>query len=748
MKNVSRDLNFIPNSNLERSALKDVKVHGESSMHREERMAELTGKGSFGAGRLVFLVMCGIFLAACDAPTAAPPDRHHIEVQLRPQEKTLSVRDEIVLGSRPDGAVSIDISPRARILALQMGSAAVPYTFHSGRLLISPPSELKSGALPLTLTYEAVFDDPLPDDPVNFDNPGFGVTGTITSRGAFLLSGAGWYPQIAGRAASVLLEVSAPRGTVAVTAGRLIKHEDREAASVSVWEIDPLVEGLSLSAGPYVVRSRTQGRIPVYTYFLPETAHLSDLYLDASAAHIAFYESLFGPYPFPKFAVVENFFPTGYGFPSYTLLGTSVLPLPFIPETSLKHEVAHSWWGNGVLVDPTSGNWCEGLTTYVADYLSQERKSDEDGKTYRRQILQEFAALAGSGEDFPLSRFMGRTSPSTRAVGYGKAAFVFHMIRLRIGDDLFWQSLRRIYRERLFEETSWEEFRRVFSETGNWDSRESRLFFDQWIGRAGAPAMELQNVHLTQQDGRGEWLVEGSLRQSGGNYGLRIPLQLETTAGIEEQTISVDSASTAFSFRSIHRPQRLVADPEAQIFRRLAPEEIPPTVNSIKGAKDMTAVLAASSGPSFESTFRLLLHSLNQRDLPILREEQMKPSDIRERDVIFFGPPQSATLKSILPSRPHSLVLSPHGYSYAGLPPEGSGDCLFAVFNDPARKGRLTGLFYPAAGASQESMATAVRKITHYGKFSALSFAGGTNRSKTVWPVTQSPLIVTLEETP
>jgi hypothetical protein len=749
MKNISRDLNFISNGNMELSALQDVKVHEESPMHREERMAEFTGKDRSGAGWLVLLAMCGILLAARGAAAAAPPDRHHIEVQLRLQEKSLSVRDEIVFGSPPDdGSVSIALNPRARILTIQMGSAAIPYTFHSGRVLVSPPSEVKSGALPLTLTYEAVFDDPLPDDPVSFDNPGFGVTGTISSRGAFLLSGAGWYPQVAGRKASVLLEVSAPRGTVAVTAGQLIKHEDREAASVSIWEIDPLVEGMSLSAGPYVVHSRTQGRFPVYTYLFAETAHLSELYLEASAAHIAFYESLFGPYPFPKFVVVENFFPTGYGFPSYTLLGTSVLQLPFIPETSLKHEVAHSWWGNGVLVDPTSGNWCEGLTTYVADYLSQERKSEEDGIAYRRQILQEYAALAGSGEDFPLARFVGRTSPSTRAVGYGKAAFVFHMIRLRIGDDAFWQSLRRIYRERLFKETSWEDFRRVFSETGNWDSRESKAFFDQWIGGAGAPALELQNVRMKQEDGKGEWLVEGSLRQSGGNYRLRLPLQLETVAGIETQTITLDNASAAFSFRSIHRPRRLVADPDAQVFRRLDPEEIPPTVNSIKGARDMTAVLAASSGPSFESTFRLLLHSLNQGDLPILREEKLKPSDLREKDVILFGQPQPATLKSMLPSQPHTLVLSPRGYSYAGLSPEGSGDCLFAVFKDPARQGRLTALFYPISGASPESISAAARKITHYGKFSVLSFAEGANRSKSIWPVALSPLIVTFEETP
>jgi hypothetical protein len=108
----------------------------------------------------------------------------------------------------------------------------------------------------------------------------------------------------------------------------------------------------------------------------------------------ACYEALHGTYPFAKFAVVENFFPTGYGFPSFTLLGSRVLRLPFIPDTSLRHEVAHCWWGNGVLVDATGGNWCEGLTTYVADYLSKEEHSFEEARGYRLRALETYALLA------------------------------------------------------------------------------------------------------------------------------------------------------------------------------------------------------------------------------------------------------------------------------------------------------------------------------------------------------------------
>ena len=60
-----------------------------------------------------------------------------------------------------------------------------------------------------------------------------------------------------------------------------------------------------------------------------------------------------------------------------------MIRLPFIMHTSLGHEIAHCWWGNGVYVDYEKGNWSEGLTTYVADYLYKERASLGQAREYR-----------------------------------------------------------------------------------------------------------------------------------------------------------------------------------------------------------------------------------------------------------------------------------------------------------------------------------------------------------------------------
>ena len=59
---------------------------------------------------------------------------------------------------------------------------------------------------------------------------------------------------------------------------------------------------------------------------------LASKYLDATSRYLRMYNELLGPYPYKKFALVENFWETGYGMPSYTLLGPADHPLSVHPH--------------------------------------------------------------------------------------------------------------------------------------------------------------------------------------------------------------------------------------------------------------------------------------------------------------------------------------------------------------------------------------------------------------------------------
>jgi len=165
--------------------------------------------------------------------------------------------------------------------------------------------------------------------------------------------------------------------------------------------------------------------------------------------------------------------------PSFTLLGPKVIRLPFILYSSYPHEILHNWWGNGVYPDYHSGNWSEGLTA-------------------------------------------SRHSPSSEAVGYGKALMLFHMLRLRLGDELFIAGLRKFYRDHRFERATFDDIRRSFETVSGEDLKD---FFRQWTTRTGAPQLKLNDAGVTATPEGGYRLrTVIEQRQPEAPYRLRVPL--------------------------------------------------------------------------------------------------------------------------------------------------------------------------------------------------------------------------------
>jgi hypothetical protein len=677
----------------------------------------------FAAALLLILVAWGS--AAADFRA-----EHRLRVRLQPDLQRLEGDDRLRIAPGPGSEpLILTLDPRAEIHSLTLDGAPQPLQREGRRLVLARPPDAGGRPLELQVIYRARYDDPAPSQPVNTDNPGYGVTGTITPDGVLLLGGAGWYPAVTGARESLVVEIEAPAGMRAVTSGRALGAVTSSGKTVSRWEVAQVPEPLALAAGRYAVTERSAGGITIATYFLPGNRHLAPSYLDAAARYLALYADLFGPYPFPQFAVVENFFPTGYGFPSFTLLGSRVLALPFILDTSLGHEIAHCWWGNGVLVDAAEGNWSEGLTSYVAEHLYAERRGPDEARAHRRQLLRNYADLVAPGDDFPLTRFHSRVSPATKAVGYDKAALVFHMLRRRVGDALFWPTLARLYKERLFRPTAWSDFQRAFEDASGQDLQP---FFRQWLSRPGAPRIRLDGVRLAPEPGG--FRLTGTVVQEGPVYALDLSLAAIGADGAEEtRTLALAEPRMAFAWSLPFAPLRLEADPDGDLFRRLEPAEIPPAVNRLRGASGV--VMAVVEG--FPGAARgVLLEGLGLKPLETVHAEDLALERWRHRDLLVLGLPAAGPLRAAV-----HRELSSRGASWdepPGQTPE-TGDARFAVLPHPLDPARIMAVY---DGRSAAALLRAAAKIPHYGRYSYLVFHQGTNIAKGVWPARESPLVV------
>ncbi|WP_156920750.1 M1 family metallopeptidase [Fundidesulfovibrio putealis] len=669
-------------------------------------------------------------LPACAAEQPDQPGtsvRHEIAVTFDPAAKRLRVTAVLDLSGTPSQEMLVTLSPRATGITVTHDSRPVRFTRSGETLRVKLPA----GAASLSLTYSLPLDPPLSSLPATQDNPGALASDAACGPDwAMLMPGSLWHPEVQGAPNVYRLRVSAPSGVKAVTQGALDGFEESPQATTSAWTVARPVGRLGLCLARYRFEESRQGPVPVQTFLLEGSARLAATYLEASAIHLRFYQELHGPYPLEKFAVVENPLPTGYGFPSYTLLGSQVIALPFIPATSLRHEIAHSWWGNGVLVDYSQGNWCEGLTTYVADYLAQERDSPQAGRAYRQRVLRGFADLVRQGGDMPLSEFGSRFSPASQAVGYGKALFVFHMLREFVGDEAFWQGLRRLYADRLFQSASWEDIRRTFAGLPGFDEAQSRVFFAQWLTRTGGPRLRIADAKATANPSGG-FSVNLAVEQTqpGQPYLLKLPLVVETDGQSVESIILLDGARTEVSVQMAGAPRRILLDPQADSFRVLEPSEVPPSVNSVKGAGKLTVILADDASESLRMGLPQLLAGLGQERARVVRESDLSPDKLadlaRQEAILVAGTPRAA-----IPGHKDMLA-------------QAQTQEVDAVFAALPRQGGLTAVFQAAPDAAPKDVAAAAAKVTHYGSFSVVGFKEGRNVLKQTLDAPDSPMVWT-----
>lgn len=671
----------------------------------------------------VLLIIFSVQSGSAESKSSPAVIDYHLKVDLHPVEQNLSAVATILMPPTVQPVI-LKLAAQADISQVELDSVSTMFTFDGGTLSIPALSALGDKPARLTIRYRARFDDPLPIETIGIEDPSFGVGATILPEGTYLSAATSWFPRVDGLRGRHQVRISAPGGTMAITAGRLVETVTHDNRMVSVWENDFPLEGLALAAGRYELARDDFDGIQLLTFLSPENAALAPGYLAAMQRHLAFYREMLGPYPFSKFAVVENFLPTGYGMPSWTLLGKSVVRLPFLLDTSLPHEIVHSWWGNAVEVDYARGNWAEGLTTYLADYLLKERDNPVEALEYRRKLLRDYASLVTTQNDFPLTAFSGRMAKYQQAIGYGKGAMVFHMLRREIGDNTFRTALRRMAVAGDGQALNWNDIERIFSDASG---KDLHWFFTQWVEQQGAPELLLDKVRSVRS--RNGWTVSGLVRQTGRVYRLELPLKL---TGNNNATLTLSVALTGmrtpFIFETSSAPATLEADPECDLFRRLSPSEVPATINDLL-TPQQPLVIIADGQQGLVAAGRDLLKGLHWDNADIVGEGALDPESLPGRDLLLFGWPKREELQ---PQLPDGLAISANNggstWTIKGDQPE--SDSIFAVLAGRHNPDGVRALFL---SSTPETARTVASKIAHYGRYSLLLFAAGRNVAKMTW---------------
>jgi aminopeptidase N len=683
---------------------------------------------------------------AAAAPVAGRP-KHSMTVTVEPATHTLTVADRVQLASRPaDGIVEFVLNGALKVTRSEPPVREVPLGTDARFFGINGTGEgterqvgvkryratLPIGVSSLVVTYQGAVDFGLSDKKEEYTRGFRETAGVLGPEGIYLAGSSFWYPSFNRDLLEFDLDVTQPAGWHVISQGNGTSRDDKGRAR---WESGGAMDEIDLVGGPLQVWRDTAGTVETIVYLHDRDDAIAAKYLEATAQYLEMYRQLIGPYPYKKFALVENFWETGYGMPTFTLLGKEIIRFPFIINSSYPHEILHNWWGNSVFVDYESGNWCEGLTAYLADHLIQEQRGT--GDEYRRSTLQKYRDYVKDGRDFPLTAFRSRESASTEAVGYGKALMAYHMLRLQVGDDAFRKIIARFYKDFAGRRASFTDFRRTAEAVAG---KDFTRFFGEWIGRAGAPALGVRVTGVRRDPATRGFVVDGAIRQTqaGLPFAVDVPVVVQTEKGVVRQVVHLGAVERTFSIAAPDSPVVVHVDPRFDVFRKLDPRETPPSIGQIFGEPRILAVLPASAPPAEQQAWRELFKGWQSGSHAIEVKLDSELAELpRDRAAWIVG--RGNRFASRIFKSGGGMTVSADGVEVDGEKMALAGHTLVLTARHPQNLEKAIGFLAADPIAAFPGLG---RKLPHYGKYSYLGFEGSepVNVIKGQWQESDSPL--------
>lgn len=235
--------------------------------------------------------------------------------------------------------------------------------------------------------------------------------------------------------------ISVPEGATGVANGELADVVEADGTATYIWEqSEPMATYLvMLLVGEYEIVDGgvTDSGVELHHVVWAGGRDHLEVYLDTVDDQMAFFEGLFGPYPFERYGLAIADSQPGLAMETQGLALFSRFDLDGRLETMqellLAHELAHQWFGNAVSPASWHDIWLnEGFATY-----SQWLWFDEIGMF----DLDEHAASVRA--DLPLDGWpLAEPDELFGAVSYLGGAVVAHELRATVGDDAFFAGLR------------------------------------------------------------------------------------------------------------------------------------------------------------------------------------------------------------------------------------------------------------------------------------------------------------------
>lgn len=280
--------------------------------------------------------------------------------------------------------------------------------------------------------------------------------------------------------ATYTISVTVPEPYVVAANGLLKETVDNGETLTYVWENNDLTASylVTVAIGDFLIEEQDgPDGLPIRNYFPPDVYDDAAYDFGRTAEMIAFYNEIFGPYPFDAYGVVVADEPLRFALETQTLslFGLRHVDGKRSSENTVAHELVHQWFGDAVSVADWSEIWLnEGFATY-GSYLWEEH--DQGYAAFSDTMQQIYMIIDMAGPQLVAPGLAPRDDLFNGGV-YIRGAMTLHALRARIGDDAFFAFLPAYYETYRDGNATTEGLIAIAEDISGQDLGE---FFDAWL---------------------------------------------------------------------------------------------------------------------------------------------------------------------------------------------------------------------------------------------------------------------------
>ena len=394
--------------------------------------------------------------------------------------------------------------------------------------------------------------------------------------------------------AKVSFEVTAPAAYQVIAVGRLVEERDLgDGRRTTIWSSErPLpTKVMVMGAARFAVEHQGPvAGVPISSWILAGDHPASADAFDETADVLRYFVERLGAFPYSKLANVQSKTMFGGMENASAIFYSEMSVARGGPESLIAHEIAHQWFGDSVSEAEWRHVWLsEGFATYLTQLYSEHRYGFDalrSGMAGSRDRIRRHAAELPTSTVVPAE--VGDLMQLLSVDSYQKGAWVLHMLRRKVGDVVFWDSLREFYATYRDGNASSEDFEDlvagVWSSASDQSSAETSAalgrFFAQWLHRPGHPRLTVDvRTGGTRSQGAEE-AVELIVHQEpwadgAGPFEFDLEVLLVGPDGMtQREVIEVHDWTTSATATTGFEPVATVIDPDAWLlFEAVGGEE-------------------------------------------------------------------------------------------------------------------------------------------------------------------------------